>query len=180
MTSQKSKATGKKWAVVVATVVLLLALVATMFRAGPTSSQAGDPGDTSVIVPGLSALTIDGTGVTAPQSAVTGVSSQPLFTGKLTAGQGSATFEIPEAGLSFEVEVEEETGSFTVRAPQGLAAGTYTLLIDGETVATFDVSEAPAPGGDGDGFPLWIIIVLVIVALLVSAFFYRRSRSARA
>ena len=125
--------------------------MAVVFRGGITFAQPDGPTDTSVIAPGLAALTIDGKGVTAATTPVSDTSPRPLFVGRVMPGADSVTLSIPEATLSFEVQVDEDTGAFSARAPQDLDPGTYTLEINGTKVAAFTVTEAAAPALTIDG-----------------------------
>ncbi|HLB28592.1 MAG TPA: hypothetical protein VJM69_00495 [Dehalococcoidia bacterium] len=135
------------------------------------------PGGTGVIAPGLSAFTIDGKGVTARDRLVAGVSSRPLFQGRLLPGRGPARLVVPEASLDLDVRVMEETGTLTIRTPRDLDPGTYTLLLDGQKVATFAVRGGADQGGDAGDRSLLLFVIAIVVAGVagVSAFLYRYS-----
>ena len=176
----RPKMTLRGTALTVGSFCLLLVLTALALRGGISFSQSGDPTDTSVIAPGLGALSIDGEGVTGPGSVVSDVSATPVFQGRLVPGSDTATIEIPEASLKWQLDVDEQTGSFTARAPEKLAPGNYTLEINGVKVASFSVAEkAAADGGDDD----WLLLIIIAAAVaggvgLIGGLVYLRSRQA--
>jgi hypothetical protein len=87
-------------------------------------------------------------------------------------GQSSATFSIPEASMTFEVQVDPETGAFSTSVPEQLAPGTYSLLIDDQQVATFTVPSADTDSGDDNGILIYVILLIAGAATLVAVALY--------